>query len=137
MSLTENIKKIADDEHTGYIAMFDLGYEKDVHYMCNVKDDGTQVWYADGKLEDPCYDKIIHGNTKQEWRLNTKLHRTDGPAVTYKDGSQGWYVNGKRHREDGPAIIRADGTTKQWFLNDKPVNPKDMAELLKDERYQV
>ena len=27
----------------------------------------------------------------------------------YENGSQDWYLNGKRHREDGPAIIRPSG----------------------------
>ena len=53
-------------------------------------------------------------NDKQEWYLNNKLHREDGPAVI--DGErQVWYLNGKRHREDGPAYI--DGDIQAWYLN--------------------
>ena len=51
------------------------------------------------------------------WRLNGRLHRTDGPAVEKADGSKAWYLNGKRHRVDGPAIEEARGA-KAWLLND-------------------
>ena len=34
----------------------------------------------------------------------------------YPDGSQNWLLNGKLHREDGPAEIYPDGT-QIWFLN--------------------
>jgi hypothetical protein len=30
------------------------------------------------------------------WRLNGKLHRTDGPAIEYADGSKYWYYEGKK-----------------------------------------
>jgi hypothetical protein len=53
----------------------------------------------------------------QEWYLNDKLHREDGPAVIWASGTQYWFLNGKRHREDGPAIIWADGT-QSWYLHD-------------------
>ena len=47
----------------------------------------------------------------QEWYLNGKRHREDGPAniYYYESGAiwyQRWCVNGEYHREDGPAIIR-------------------------------
>ena len=53
---------------------------------------------------------------KNEWYLNGKLHREDGPAVEYADGDKFWFLNGEQHREDGPAVERADGS-KSWFLN--------------------
>ena len=44
------------------------------------------------------------------WRLNGKLHRTDGPAHIgyYESGElrcEAWWLNGKHHRTDGPAFI--------------------------------
>jgi hypothetical protein len=33
------------------------------------------------------------------WYLNGKLHREDGPAVESTDGSKAWYLHGERHRE--------------------------------------
>ena len=46
----------------------------------------------------------------QEWYLNGKRHREDGPAhiYYYESGAirrQEWHVHGKYHREDGPALI--------------------------------
>jgi hypothetical protein len=59
-------------------------------------------------------DITIDEEGNEFWRLNGKLHRTDGPAVIYVDGRQDWYHNGKRHRVGGPAIILADGSTEWW-----------------------
>jgi len=73
--------------------------------------------------EDPVVLDLGDGTTvelwsdgSQNWRLNGKLHRTDGPADIRADGSQCWYLNGKQHREDGPAVIRANGS-QFWWLN--------------------
>jgi len=60
--------------------------------------------------------KVDRYGTKR-WRLNGKLHRTDGPAVEGADGTKAWFINGKRHREDGPAIERANGS-KEWWIKD-------------------
>jgi len=65
--------------------------------------------------EDPVVLDLGDGTTgdlwsdgSQNWRLNWKLHRTDGPAAIRADGSQSWWRNGKLYREDGPAVIDAD-----------------------------
>ena len=50
------------------------------------------------------------------WKLNGKLHRTDGPAIEYAYGRKAWCINGERHRADGPAIVNADGS-KEWYIN--------------------
>ena len=63
--------------------------------VLNVKDDGTQEWYQDGKR-----------------------HRIDGSAVIHADGTQEWYKDGKRHRIDGPAIICAD-RSQEWYRDGK------------------
>ena len=55
---------------------------------------------------------------RKEWRLNSYLHRTDGPAIEWADGSKSWWLNGELHRTDGPAIEDADGS-KEWCLNGK------------------
>jgi len=57
----------------------------------------------------------------QEWWVNGKCHREDGPAVIYSDGTQAWYINGKMHREDGPAVIIGDDGTQYWYLNGKRI----------------
>ena len=64
----------------------------------------------------------------EEWVLNGKYHRVDGPAYQYwyKNGqkeSEGWYLNNRRHREDGPAFINwsinGQKRIELWYLNGK------------------
>jgi hypothetical protein len=66
------------------------------------------------------YTVKVYENGDQEWYLNGKLHREDGPAVIWASGRQVWHLNGKLHREDGPAVIWASGR-QAWYLNDKRV----------------
>lgn len=58
-------------------------------------------------------------NIGTEYRLNGKLHRTDGPAVEDTNGYRAWYQHGQRHRTDGPAIDWSNGY-RAWFQRDKP-----------------
>ncbi len=69
-----------------------------------------------GKHTDP--------SGRQEWFVNGKLHREDGPSIIDPSGYQAWCKNGKFHREDGPAIIYPDGTHK-WYLNGKQFTQKE------------
>ena len=64
------------------------------------------------------------------WRLNSKLHREDGPAIEYVNGTKIWLLNGKWHREDGPAVEHCDGT-EEWYYRDKYINCKNTQEFLK------
>jgi len=89
-------------------------YQDGVH----IKWDGTQEWYLNGKLHRKDGPAVIWAKGAQEWFLNGKRHRKDGPAVIGANGYQSWYLNGKLHREDGPAFIGADGD-QSWWLNDK------------------
>ena len=50
----------------------------------------------------------------QQWWVNGKLHREDGPAVVYVHGAKAWYINGLRHRLYGPAVEYANG--RKWFF---------------------
>ena len=61
----------------------------------------------------------------EEWFLNGKRHREDGPAIECANGSKFWYLNGKRHREDGPAMEWAHGN-KSWFLNGERVTEDEV-----------
>jgi hypothetical protein len=87
---------------------------------CKIYSDGRQEWYLNGKLHREDGPAIIHPDGTQEWWLNGKLHREDGPAVIDPDGTQYWYLNGKSHREDGPTVIYPDGR-QEWYLNDKNI----------------
>ncbi len=60
------------------------------------------------------YTVIVNGDY-QEWYLNGKRHREDGPAIINGD-YQAWYLNGKRHREDGPAAV-VGSDYRAWYLN--------------------
>ena len=59
---------------------------------------------------------IVHPNGKQEWWLNRKRHREDGPAIIWPSGSEEWYYKGALHRVDGPAIILSNGQ-EEWWVN--------------------
>jgi hypothetical protein len=48
---------------------------------------------------------------------------TQPEHIIYANGTQEWWVNGKWHRLDGPAIIWADGT-QEWWVNDKNITDK-------------
>jgi hypothetical protein len=61
--------------------------------------------------------EIDNVGTKR-WRLNTHLHREDGPAIEYVNGTNQWWLYGNLHRVDGPAIEAVDGY-KIWCLNGK------------------
>ena len=79
--------------------------------------DGSQDWHINGKLhrlDGPAY---IHTDGGQEWYANGLCHRLDGPACILADGTQAWYINGQRHRTDGPACIYAEGN-QEWYIND-------------------
>ena len=83
------------------------------------------------QTEEPVM-KVDEYGTK-EWRLNGKLHRTDGPAVEFPDGSKLWKLNGKLHRTDGPAFEGADGT-KYWYLNGVKYTEEKWKEQMKLEQ---
>lgn len=49
------------------------------------------------------------------------FHREDGPAIIFPiENVQEYYLNDKRHRIDGPAIESIYGVPyKRWFINDE------------------
>jgi hypothetical protein len=50
------------------------------------------------------------------WRIDGKIHRTDGPAVEWADGTKEWAIYGLNHRTDGPAVEWASGKIT-WHLD--------------------
>ena len=77
----------------------------------------------------------------EEWSLNGKRHREDGPAYQwwYENGQKEfeiWYLNDKYHREDGPAVkwwyLNGKKSNEQWFLNDKEYTREEWVEKLKE-----
>ena len=96
-----------------------------IKYEVTVEDDGTQEWRLNGKMhreDGPAY--LSHDGWKA-WYLNGKLHREGGPAVIGSDGYNAWWLKDERHREDGPAIVYPDGN-KEWWLNNKEVTEADV-----------
>lgn len=79
-----------------------------------VLEDGTTLWYKNGKLHRTDGPAVEYKNYCKFWYRNGKLHRLDGPAI-----EQGhikiWYKNGKQHRTNGPAIEY--GECKIWYKN--------------------
>ena len=63
-----------------------------------------QEWVMNEKFHRLDGPAIIRANGDKEWWINDQLHRTDGPAFIGENGTQEWWVNGKLHRLDGPAI---------------------------------
>jgi hypothetical protein len=80
--------------------------------------DGSQEWRVNGKLHRTDGPAFIGVNGAQYWFLYGKRHRTDGPAVIKDDGYQAWWINDKLHRTDGPAVIFKNGYQK-WYIDDK------------------
>ena len=55
----------------------------------------------------------IFSDGAEEWFLNNKLHRTDGPAVYPRIPTM--VFTWKTSPKDGPAVIYPDGY-EEWFL---------------------
>jgi hypothetical protein len=77
---------------------------------------------------------IIDGSGNKRWRLNNKLHRTDGPAVEFTDGDREWWVNGKMHRTDGPAVDWSSG--EEWYLDNQKYTFDEWLEANKNLTYE-
>jgi len=79
----------------------------------------------------------INESGTEIWRNEDgKLHRDDDlPAVTNKDGEQEYWVNGKLHRLNGPAIERKDGSTEYWIQGIK-LTKKEFEESMDWEKFE-
>ena len=90
-----------------------------------------KVWYEYGKLHRKGYPAVIYKPINEfdlykynvmryieEWWINGKRHRLNGPAATWSDSSKEWYSNGERHRLDGPAVMWYNGN-KEWWIKNK------------------
>lgn len=95
---------------------------------------------GNGMQDDPAkeiYTVEIVRNSRgiaihENWKVNRKQHRVDGPAKIERHAETGavvaeyWFRQGEFHREDGPAIIKYDAETgrvkrSRWFRNDEKV----------------
>jgi hypothetical protein len=67
--------------------------------------------------------QIIDFPDRTEYTRRGRFHRTDGPAIEFQNGSEEWFLNGKRTRADGPAVVRKDivgePLLEQWWVDNK------------------
>lgn len=75
--------------------------------------DFFEEWFSDKKHHRKEYTR-----NREEWWVEGKRHRSNGPAVKWSDGAEEWWLNGQLHRIDEPAVIENNGT-KKWYKSGK------------------
>lgn len=50
------------------------------------------------------------------------LHDTNSPALEYTNGDKEFRVNNRLHRTDGPAVVKDRIGKKYWYVNGHRVN---------------
>jgi hypothetical protein len=87
------------------------------------RDDGPAILpinvLIDESMDDWCENinqRFINQEDLQEWYINDKLHRIDGPSSISPLGDRYWSRRGVLHRVDGPAVINANGD-ERWYIN--------------------
>lgn len=96
--------------------------------VLEINESGDNVYRLNGRLHRTDGPAIDYANGDKFWYLNGDLHRTDGPAIDYAHGSKFWYLNGKYHRTDGPAVEYPDGYMR-WCLNGNEYSFEEWLEL--------
>jgi len=110
--------KLHREEAPAVTGFFDDYYEEKYD---KYKTTGGQSWlraleYLNGG--EPFYPEKFTV-WKEEWWVDGRLHREDGPAIlifnkeTGKKYLEKWYLNGKLHRENDPAWVVYDVNTDQ------------------------
>ena len=84
--------------------------------------DGTEEWRLNGRLHREDGPAVVYPNGSESWWQHGRLHREDGPAVVWSDSYQAWWKNGRLHREDGPAVVWPDGR-QEWWQHGRRVYP--------------
>jgi hypothetical protein len=103
--------------------------------VCRTLEDGTQEWFLNGKRHRTDGPAWIAADGTQAWYIDGHLHRTDGPAVSRADGTQAWYQHDQLHRTDGPAIVYPSGH-QLWFIEGRQWTEQEV-ELLRFRRWAV
>jgi hypothetical protein len=66
-----------------------------------ISPDGYKWWSDDtGGYHNKSGPAIVWEDGSQVWYINGKLHRTDGPAYIDINGHREWYVNGHAYTSD-------------------------------------
>lgn len=76
---------------------------------------GSNQWIVNGKWHREDGPAIEYVSGIKEWRQNDLLHREDGPALEHSNGCKKWFYEGLLHREDGPAVEYKNGV-KEWWV---------------------
>ena len=126
------IKQPSVEETTVKYADDSVGYFRNgVRYKFE-RPDGYQEWSIDGKLHRVNGPAVIYknyidyGRVRREWWYEGQRHRIGGPALIDGDYKE-WWVHGEMHRDDGPAIT--DGRkNRAWCLNGKRITKKEFEE---------
>lgn len=64
--------------------------------------DGTQNWRnSRGELHREDGPAVIEQDGTHIWYLNGKFQNASGPTIVWTNGIQFWYLNGKLYRTDG------------------------------------
>lgn len=84
---------------------------------------GNNEWYLNGKLHRDDGPAIYSTHGVKKWYKHGLIHREGGPAIEYVDVKY-YLQNDKYHRIDGPAVVYYDGR-KEWFLQDKYYGKND------------
>jgi len=98
--------------------LFSEGEQWYVHGGDYSKIDGMEA--LNGSLIVHCKDApaVQYPDGTEEWLMNGRLHRADGPAVVNREmGITEWYSGGEKHRADGPAVMFDDGSSQWWYDN--------------------
>ena len=69
------------------------------------------------------------GVHREEWVLDGKFHRKDGPAREWINGAKSWWIHGYRHRLDGPALIYSSGA-KRYFITNRAYSSQHYKQIL-------
>jgi hypothetical protein len=84
--------------------------------------DGTEEWWVNGRHHRDDGPAII-GNESRRWCQDGKFHRLDGPAIEWADGTEEWWVEGGLHRTDGPAVVKSNGKGKhEWWVDGRQLS---------------
>jgi hypothetical protein len=110
---------ITEDGSTCWINGFGVYHKVDEPAILHKN--GGEEWWIDGKrhrLDGPAVTVIVDNIVTYEWWIGGKRHRRDGPAVIVSNGTEEWWMNDMRHRHDGPAVTKANGI-RMWYFAGK------------------
>jgi len=79
-------------------------------------EDGTQIWFKNGVLENDNGPAYICANGDRIWCKNNHVHCDNGPAYIRANGDRIWCKNKLIHRKYLPAIITND-LRFRWYTN--------------------